>query len=378
MSNAVSLAPLAPLAPMLSAERVEVRRGKRLVLSVDHLDVQPGETLAIIGPNGAGKSTLLQALAILLPSTGEISIAGDVVTPANAARLRRRMAVVFQEPLLLDTSVEDNVAIGLRLRGVGRVERASRVARWMAAFGVDHLAKRSARSISGGEAQRASLARAFAMEPEVLFLDEPFSALDAPTRAALASDLQAILRETRTTTVMVTHDQDEAFAFGDRLGVLIGGVLRQVGCPDDVLGTPSDPEVASFVGVETIVPGVVVSQQGGLAEVEMGAHRVRVASALGSGTPVLFCLRPEDASLGLRTDGPGCGTSSQIPGRIASAAPWGGRVRVEVDCGFTVVVSVSRRTVTVTELDLLPGESAVVWFEPAVAHLIPHDPESVS
>ena len=173
------------------------------------------------------------------------------------------MAVVFQEALLLDTSVAENVATGLKLRGVARAERERRVSTWLERFGIAHLARRSARSLSGGEAQRVSLARAFALDPEALLLDEPFSALDAPTRAAVTADLMAVVRSTQTTTVMVTHDLDEALALGDRVGVLIGGQLRQIGPPEEVFATPADAEVAGFVGVETIVSGVVVAQDEG-------------------------------------------------------------------------------------------------------------------
>ncbi len=202
--------------PALQATGLVVRLGGRTVLEVPSLAVERGEVLAIIGPNGSGKSTLLQALALLAPLTsGKLCFEGESVhRGSDLVALRRRMAVVFQEPLLLNMSLRENVTLGLRLRGLPQSQVACRADFWLQRFGIDSLATRHARALSGGEAQRASLARAFALEPEVLFLDEPFAALDAPTRAELIESLVAVLRETGVTTVFVTHDRNEALALG--------------------------------------------------------------------------------------------------------------------------------------------------------------------
>ena len=190
--------------------------------------------LAVVGPNGAGKSTLVQVLALLeRPARGEVLFDGAPAS-GNALPYRRRMAVVFQEPLLLDTTVESNVGSGLALRGVPVQEQRRRSTEWLERFGIAHLAKRSARTLSGGEAQRMSLARALVLEPEVLLLDEPFSALDQPTRAALIDDLDRVLMASRIATVFVTHDRSEALRLGDRIAVLMDGRMRQVGSPAEV------------------------------------------------------------------------------------------------------------------------------------------------
>jgi len=361
---------------MLEAWDVEVRRGGTPTLRVPRIEVRRGETLAVMGPNGAGKSTLLLVLSLLLkPTSGSVSVAGELATAANSLRLRRRMAVVFQEPLLLDTSVARNVATGLELRGVARAERDARVARWLDAFGIAHLAKRTARSLSGGEAQRTSLARAFALEPEVIFLDEPFSALDAPTRAAVTADLLAVLRQTRTTTLLVTHDRDEALALGDRVGVLVGGELRQVGPPEEVFGMPADAEVAEFVGVETVADGVVVAQDDGVAQVQVGGVALEVASPLGVGTAVHLCLRPEDVTIyPARLDGelPRSSARNRLAGLITGMSPWGSQVRVTLDCGFPLAAMITRRSAS--DLGLAVGAPAVASFKATAAHLIPHSP----
>jgi ABC-type sugar transport system ATPase subunit len=236
-------------APVVEVRDLVVRRGRRTVLDVPALAIRRGEILTVIGPNGAGKSTLAGALALLeRPAGGTVLLDGRPVDWGRGLlAARRRLAVVFQEPLLLDMTVRDNVGLGLRLRGVGRAERDGRVREWLARLGIAHLADRPARALSGGEAQRASLARALVLDPELLVLDEPFAALDPPTREALAVDLVPILRERGTTTVLVTHDRDEAFGIGDRVAVVVAGRIAQLDAPLAVLAHPATEEIARFV-----------------------------------------------------------------------------------------------------------------------------------
>src|SRR5215218_2703159 len=210
--------------PVLRLCGVNVRYGDRVILDLPELSVAAGEVVAIMGANGAGKSTLLHVAALLQrPQTGEVWIAGERATPRTSRRLRRATAMVLQEPLLFDVSVVANAASGLRFRGVRRQEAERRARQWLAEFGVCHLATQSARTLSGGEAQRASLARAFAVEPQLLLLDEPFAALDPATREALVPELAARLRETRTAAVIVTHDVAEARALTNRVLILPHG-----------------------------------------------------------------------------------------------------------------------------------------------------------
>ena len=228
---------------------VVIRRSGVEVLRVPELDVREGEVLAVLGANGAGKSTLLQTLALLeRPTEGSVLLDGLPVLGRELS-LRRKMAMVFQESMLLDRSVEANVALGLSLRGVGRKSRAAKVARWLDRLGIGALAKRSGRTLSGGEAQRTALARAFVLEPEVLFLDEPFSSLDQPTRESLLEELVRILDETMVTTVLVTHDRREAIQLAHRIGVMAEGRLLQLGTPSELLNAPANETVASYLGV---------------------------------------------------------------------------------------------------------------------------------
>ena len=228
-----------------------VRRGERPArnaLEVPALDVQKGETLALVGPNGAGKTTLLLVLARLLkPQGGRIVFDQRPVSQWNILEYRRKISFVFQVPLLLDMTVAENVALGLKFRGVRNDQIHKRVTHWLARLEITSLANRRAGELSGGEAQRVSLARAFVLEPELLLLDEPFSALDPPTRAKLLEDLKELLASDRRTVIIVTHNLKDAAKLGDRVAVILGGRLRQVERPSQVKSKPADEEVAVFL-----------------------------------------------------------------------------------------------------------------------------------
>lgn len=235
---------------VLEIRDLVVRRDKNIVIQVDHLRIEKGEVLAIIGPNGSGKSSLLLAVARLLkPERGKIFFDGFHDGHESRTAYRRRLGLVLQEPLLLDLSVFENVATGLRFRYLSRAEIRKRTETWLDRLGITHLHQRRARSLSGGEAQRVSLARAMALQPELLLLDEPFSALDAPTRMRLLDDLRAILAETGTTTIFITHDLKEATQLGDRLAIILNGRLHQQGTPREVYAHPKDDEVRAFLGL---------------------------------------------------------------------------------------------------------------------------------
>ena len=356
--------------PKLSLRGVRVRRGGTEIVKAPHVDVAEGEVLVIIGPNGAGKSVLLETLALLQrPSEGRVLFEGEAVGGRELA-LRRRMAVVFQDPLLLRRSVAQNVAVGLRLRGVARPVRRERAAFWMQRFGIAHLARRSALTLSGGEAQRTGLARAFALDPEVLLLDEPFSALDEPTREELLDDLSVALGETGVTTVFVTHDRGEAMRLGGRMVVLMNGEIRQVGPTAEVFASPVDAEVASFVGVETIAPGRVRSLDRGLAVVEVAGRRVEVASTVEAGGEVLVCLRPEDVVLSPADDPPHpTSARNRLPAVVRRIVNTGPQVRVELDAGFPLVVLITKQSLE--ELSLGAGSRVAASFKATAAHLIP-------
>ncbi|MFQ5458893.1 MAG: ABC transporter ATP-binding protein, partial [Myxococcota bacterium] len=231
----------------MSGAFIEIRNaavayGERTALEVRALSVHKGETLSLVGHNGSGKSTLLKLMGLLIaPARGEVWFEGERVVhePRRLLALRRRTANVMQDPLLVRMSVFNNVAVGLRFRGVPSQDIRKRVNTWLDRLRITPLRDRPAGALSGGEAQRTSLARALILSPELLLLDEPFGALDPPTREGLLVDLREILAETRTTTVFATHDRGEALALGDRVAVLSGGRVAQLGAPDEIFAQPA-------------------------------------------------------------------------------------------------------------------------------------------
>jgi tungstate transport system ATP-binding protein len=361
-----------PEGNLFELRQVVVKRSGGVTLTIDDLQVQRGEILAVIGPNGSGKSTLLLVLNHLLqPESGKILYCSRPLAAEDELAYRRKMALVLQDPLLFDATVFDNVAMGLRFRGLPRNEIKQRVEDWLSRLGVSHLAGRRARKLSGGEAQRINLARALVLQPEVLLLDEPFSALDTPTRAQLLEDFHTLLTVLSLTTVFITHSLDEALYLGDRVAVLLGGRLRQCGPPEEVFSAPADREVAAFVGVETVISGRVTSSQDGLLEVEVPGYKLQVVGEAPPGRQVLVCLRPEDITLQLQ-DERGRGTSSarnHLEGKVVRCVPQGGAlVRVVVDCGFPVVALVTR--LSAQELGLEPGAPVTASFKASAIHLI--------
>jgi tungstate transport system ATP-binding protein len=354
--------------PILEACSLRLTRPTGWTLDVPHLAVARGEVLALLGPNGAGKSTLLHALALLeRPDAGDLWLDGrPVVQQALAAR--RRMAVVLQEPMPTTGDVTANVGLGLRLHHIPRAERDRRVRLWLERTGIAHLARRRARSLSGGEQRRVSLARALALNPLVLFMDEPFAAVDAPSRRALLADLPGWLRAAGCAAVLVTHDREEALHLADRVAVLFDGRIRQIGPVDDVFSRPADTDVAAFLGVENIIPGRVVASDGDTCRVRVGAADLTVATATVPG-PVLVTIHPEMVLLLPPTEHLRSSARNLLCCRVVSLDPAGGQMRARLDAGFPLVAALTRAGAA--DLDLAPGARVTAAIKATAIHLIP-------
>lgn len=356
---------------------VKVVKEGRPILQVNQLVLNQGEVLGLIGPNGAGKSTLLLVLAALeKPTSGKIWFRGrEVERRGTKLWLRRRLALVFQEPLLLDTTVYRNIAAGLRFRGVKEPAVRERVYSWLSALRIEDLVNRSARTLSGGEAQRVSLARALALQPEVLLLDEPFAALDSPTRSSLLEELHTILRSTELTAVFVTHDFRELPLLASRVVALRDGEVVQTGSPSEVLDHPADLRMAEFIGVANRLPATIVGRRDGLYQMRT-ARGLEICSR-GNDVPagkdkVTVCWRPEEACL-IKAPGQNGSAGETInlwPALVRRTVPLGGQDRLMLDCeGQEMIALVTHRSFR--ELGLRDGSKAYLHVPPEMVHLIP-------
>ncbi len=357
--------------PIAELRDVQVAYQGHVVLEVPHLALETGGTLTVMGPNGSGKSTLLRVLALLeRPTRGRVLHNGQMASNSGEAlRHRRRLALTMQQPLLRNASTWENVATGLRFRRVPRAETRRRVDTWMERLGIAHLARRNALSLSGGEAQRASLARALVLKPDLLLLDEPFAALDPPTRLSLMDDLGQILHQVRTSTLFVTHDRTEAQILGDRLAVMIGGQLRQVDKTEAVFSAPSSEEVAVFVGVENILTGRVSQHSGSLATVEVAKGKVRVVGEYAVGDVLVMGIPPEAVVLEpLSRQDALTSALNRLPGTVFRITPLGALARVVVDCGFPLVSLITRESAL--NLALSPGTPVLASVKATAVHVI--------
>ena len=284
-------------------------------------------------------------------------------------QLHRKLAVVFQESLLLNSSVWDNVVVGLKLRKVAAREIKARAEKWLESFGIAALAKRQARTLSSGEAKRTSLARAFALQPEVLYLDEPFTALDGPTRQALLEDFKAVLGETKMTTVIVTHDRNEALALADRVAVIMKGRIAQIGTPAEVFSSPANEEIANFVEAGNILHGVVATQSEGLASIKVGDQQIEAVSELPAGSKVILLLPYDDITIFLPSSGTMTTSArNRFPGEIVRMFPIGSQVRVTINCGFHLTALITRKSAE--EMGLKEGVRVVAMVKAVSIHVI--------
>lgn len=355
----------------LETSDLSVILGGQRVLQIPSLQILPNEVLVVIGPNGSGKTTLLLSLALLLkPASGTVSYNGLVVNSSGILGLRRRFAVVFQESLLLNTTVWDNVALGLHMRGFKKDETNARTQKWLERFGIFSLAKRQARMLSGGEAKRVSLARAFALQPEVLFLDEPFAALDTPTHQSLIEDFESVLHETMVTTVMVTHERNEAITLADRVAVMMNGSIRQLGTPEEVFGSPVDEDVAKLVEAGNILHGVVESKVNGLVSINIKGQQLQAVSDLSIGSRVTIYVHFEDVTIILPSaEQISSSARNKLSCTIVRLLPFGSQIKVTLDCGFILAAVITRRSTE--ELGLKVGQEIVASFKASSVHLIP-------
>ncbi|MGQ9637094.1 MAG: ABC transporter ATP-binding protein [Thermodesulfobacteriota bacterium] len=355
---------------LLQAKDLCVMKEGKTILNIPFFSVKKGESLALIGPNGAGKTTLLQTLSFLLnPFQGEVFFKGKKIEKHQSIlEYRRKLALVFQESYLFDTTVFNNVASGLKIRGLGRKVIEMRVMENLRRFGILHLKDRSAKSLSGGEAKRVSLARAFAVQPELLLLDEPFTSLDPTIRESLIEDLDQILKQTHTTMILTTHDRLEALRLSHRIAIMKDGEILQVGSPEEVVNQPINELVASFVGTETIITGRVIRTGEGTIIVLVGAQEIEAVGEALLGEEVILCIRPESVTLSILPMKETISARNLFFGRIEEIIPMGFYQKVRLNCGFPLVAYVTRPSMEHLSLDI--GKELCASFKATSIHVI--------
>ena len=327
----------------------------------------------LFGPSGSGKTTLLRALAGLdRPDAGSIVFGGetwlDVARGIAVPPQRRRVGLLFQEHALFPhLGVAANVGFGLS--GLPREQRDARVREVTALVGLapELLARRPA-ALSGGQRQRVALARALAPSPRLLLLDEPLSALDAPSREELRGELRRSIEASGVPALVVTHDRVEALALGDRIAVMVDGVIRQLGPVQEVFAAPADAAVARVVGTENVLAVRVEGRREGLVVVRTGDLELLAVDPGGLGREAFACVRAEEIVL---EDAPGAPSSARnlLRGTVVARSDEGALVRVTLDCGARLVALVTRPGAEA--MKLVPGRPVAALVKAPAVRLVP-------
>jgi molybdate/tungstate transport system ATP-binding protein len=338
------------------------------------LEVKKGEYFVILGPTGAGKTLLLETIAgFHIPDRGEIGIEGHGVT--NLPPERRRIGFIYQDySLFPHFTVEENIEFGLKLRRSASSDtnrkRMKEIMDWL---DISHLAHRYPTTLSGGEQQKVAIARAIAVEPSILLLDEPLSALDLRTRDYIREELKQIKKELGITMLHVTHDQTEAMVLADRIAVMMRGRIMQVGTPYEIFNKPRNEEIADFVGVENILSGMVRNNENGIAEIRIGVgvamgrdnhlYDVFALSSYQEGKVKLF-IRPED--IVLSTSRGESSARNVVRAKIEEMSHMGPLIRVRMDNGLIALITKQSRE----SLGLQKGDEVYATFKATSVHVV--------
>jgi tungstate transport system ATP-binding protein len=302
------------------------------------------------------------------PSSGRVYFDGVDVTRSPRLRLeaRRRMSFVLQKPTVFNMSVFDNVACGLRWRHEDRKVILPRVHGVLELVGIADYKNRNARTLSGGETQRLAIARALAVQPEVLFLDEPTANLDPVSISKIEEVLAHIIREQKTTIVMATHDMGQGQRLADRIGVLMNGAVLQTGDPEDIFSLPQSRELAEFIGVENILNGVIVARDDNLVTIDVDGSLLQAISSFNIEEEVHVLIKPEDVILTPHKEV--SSARNNFAGKIEKIIPAGPVSRVKIDCGFPLLSMVTKKSTA--DLSLEVGKQVYAAFKATVIHVI--------
>ena len=357
--------------PLIETRNVWQRRDGQDILKDINIRIERGEVLALIGPTGAGKTTLLRIIDLLdTPASGSVFFDGVDMTSSEKERLeaRRRMAFVLQKPVVFNMSVYDNIACGLRWRGMDSRQMHDRVNDILEMVELISYKGRNARTLSGGEVQRVAIARAVAVNPDVLLMDEPTANLDPVSASKIEDMIAGIIRRDAITVIMATHDMAQGQRLADRIGVLLEGEIVQAGLARDIFTSPRNRQVAEFVGTENIIDGIVMSNESEMTTVDINGTIIEAVTDFDAGEEVSVCIRPEDVTVALSR------LSSSARNSLAGTITWtvfsGPLCRVMIDCGFPLIALVTRRSAE--EMGLKKGRQVYGTFKAVSIHVIKH------
>jgi tungstate transport system ATP-binding protein len=356
---------------MIEFDHVVMNFGEKEVLKDISFSIQNREIFTFIGPSGSGKTTILRLIDMLeRPTSGTISIDDTDVShlkDRDRIPIRRKMSMVFQKPSPLRGTVFDNVAIGLLFRNVGRDEIQARVPEALELVGLGEYQERKAGTLSGGEMQRVAIARAISTRPDILLLDEPTANLDPVSTEKIENLISALKERFGITVVLSTHDMIQGQRLADRMGVVIDGWMGQIGTSRDIFYRPMNSAVANMVGVENIFDGVVATNEGGLASIEVNGNSISATTPLPQGTPVILYMRPEDITFHVK-DEVKSSARNEFAGRITKVLPMGPNARLKVDAGITFTAVITQRSYE--ELDLAVGREIGLAFKASAIHVV--------
>lgn len=328
-----------------------------------------GSVIVLFGPSGSGKTTILRCLAGLeRPDIGKIQFGSEIWFHSEAGifvcTYKRGIGYLFQDYALFPhLTVAKNITYNLSRR-----ETKERFEDIIGLLRLNDVRDRFPAELSGGERQRVALARTIIRRPKIIFLDEPFSAIDATAREQIRTEIKVILRESQITTLLVTHDRTEALSLGDKLILISDGEVLQMGNVDEVFNRPVNQKVASIVGIETVVPGKVASVSDGLVAIDVFGERLFSVESKGISGDVFVCIRGEDIILE-RDVTSNSSARNRLRGRIRKAIPEGPIVRIVIDCGFLLTALVTKQSFQ--ELALAEGSEITASVKAQSIHLIP-------
>lgn len=385
---------------MINIESLYLEYSNQFNISIEKLAIEDGAIFSIIGPNGAGKTTLLNIIGMFdKPKRGRIEISGrDIFKEKNRLSIRREMSFVFSQPYLLNQSVFHNILLPLKLRGINKTKDIDTL---LSFFKIEHLKNKNAHKISQGEKHRVALARAFVTNPKILLLDEPFLSLDKRYKESLMDDLKKAIAENNTTVIFVTQEQSESLRLSDKIAVMKNGRILQTDTPQNIFTKPASAEIADFVGIETIIEGIITKKEDNLCSVEINPVRkgevldptlpiknfylpssqliqeaglsngvkdkiVEAISEYDVGQKVFVCIRPEDVIMSHKLDT--TSARNHFKAKIIEVEPWGLEYKIILDCGFPLTAFVTKQSIE--NLELQKHHEVFVYFKATAIHLI--------